>query len=150
MSTNAYAVKRAVFDRLKQLTPAGGLLADVQVSYAWPGVPTMSRRCVYGGGVRFEQVADAVDGTDTLKLERAVIGLYVEVVRDADADDVETADVDAEAIGDIIGGIIAREPNLTGGRVQEITGGEGDYQQFSSTVRVVLRYDVTVTSYLKP
>lgn len=153
MTTNAYAAKRALFDRLAQIAGVGRPLANVQVAYSWPG-STVGMECVYGGGVTFEQPGDgdAVDGRRRLVKEQAQVSVHIRVVHSpATADDVRNTDERAEAIGEVIGAELATDPSLAGGRsVTRIVGGQGDYSNNGDQAVSILSYRVTVESYLDP
>jgi hypothetical protein len=152
MTTNAYAAKRALVDRLTTMTAAGQRLDGIQVAYKWPGA-TVREVCVYGGGVTFTHDAEqgVTDGAgDRLDLETATIGLYIRIVnRDLGDDDVRDADIQAETIGQIIGEELARDPKLAGGlSYTRISAGTGDYQATDDEVVTLLAYQIQVTSYL--
>jgi hypothetical protein len=156
VTTNAYAAKRALFERL--IAAKGQLLArlqaetppgevdDVQVAYSYPRTP--QRYLVYGGGVTFGQDTAGTDGQrDVLVQETATIGVYIRVALPGGT--VEAADVRAEALGEAFGQLLANEPDLCGANsLIDIAGGEGNYGGDDSTAVSLLTYQVTVLSYL--
>jgi len=152
MTTNAYAAKRALFDRLTELAAlGGGALAGVQVAYAYPGA-TAKAECVYGGGVTFDQPGedDMVDGKQVLVKEDAQVSVHIRIVQSPpSADGIRDTDERAEAIGDAIGEALAANPHLAGGHsVTRILGGQGDYAPTDTQAVSILSYRISVESYL--
>lgn len=157
MSTNAYAAKRAIIDRLKQLSAVpGNAMSGVQVLYAYrPAAAELV--CVYGGAVVFDRDKDdaAVDGnSNRLEKETATVGVHIRVAMeppdDSDGEPIEATDVRAEEIGEAIGEVLSAEPRLAGGSsVTSIAGGQGDYAPTDTRAVSRLSYRVTVESYIR-
>jgi hypothetical protein len=145
-STNALAAKRAIIERLK----AAAALEGVQVLYAFRG--TMTNRCIYGGGVTFDQPEDeeAVEGRSRVVQETATIGLHIRVVRSPAAEDgIELADVDCEEIADAVAEDFAADPHLAGGKsITRIQGGQGDYSPNDTDDISTLSLRITVVSWV--
>lgn len=149
-STNAAVAKRAIIERLNESTGPGGLLADVQVAYRWPGTP--SRRCVWLGGVSLNH-ADGMTSSeaDTIDLETATVGLYVRVMVPVGDADVMVADAAAQDIAEIIHGLLSQRPKLPGADNMHyvgISGGRSDYQLTDDEAISVLALQLAIASYV--
>jgi hypothetical protein len=148
-STNAYAAKRALISRLKELV-AEGPLSGVQVLYAKRG--SLTNRCVYGGGVTFNQPEDeeVVDGRSRAVKETATIGIHIRVARSPTAvDGIEQADIDCEEISDLIAEEFAANPRLAGGHsASRIDSGQGDYSPDDASDISILSLRISVESWV--
>lgn len=119
----AFAAKRAIIDRVSALVGSDLDLADVQVSYSYPGEP--ERRCVYGGTFSFVQ-RSAIEEPGLLMAEVDAVELYVRIYRPGD--DVRVADADAEAIMESIATDLATNSKLAGAlSVTGVSAGEVSY-----------------------
>jgi hypothetical protein len=155
VSTNAYAAKRAVFARLREVqADPGGPFANWLISYRDPG-KFGEGQMIYGGGIVFDQAGeeDLVDGDDTLAKEVAVLGLHIRVemapVLDDAVDPVEFSDEVAETMGDALAQLFAEDPRLAGGQsITRIVGGQCDHGGTDTTVISVLTLRVSVESYV--
>lgn len=146
MRTEAYAAKRALFDRLQSLTGPGLPLAGLQVAYAWNG-RISEREQVYGGGVRFVRANAGQDGNEVLWLETTTIGLYVRV--HIPGGEVHETDARCEEIGGVIETLLAAQPDLGGGFTYTgMSGGTGDYAADDDGPTSVLAYQVQCQYYL--
>lgn len=146
MTTAAMANKRAIFANLKSYVGPGLWLDGVQVEYSFPGSPTAT--LIYGGRITFEQPGDddLVDGDDVQALDVATIWVYVRIVGKAD---VETAEIEAERVGDILGAIIRKNPRMLGpGTSLRIAGGTSDHHETDDGPIVHLAYRITTTAYI--
>ena len=152
MTTTAYNGKASIIDRLRTMTAPGGRLDGVQVEYSRPSDTVLGPRCIYLGGVQFNQARDATAGArDTLKLETTTTVLVVRVVRDAEADAVRHAEQDLDAILDVVGEIIASEPYIAGaGSTTEVKAGVGDYYNDDQRATAVMAYSLETTCRIKP
>jgi hypothetical protein len=156
MSTNAYAAKRAIIDRITAVaalpgTPLSG--QNAAILYAWNGA-TAKEITLYGGGVTFDQpeADEAVDGERRrLVAETAHVGLHIRVARAPDpatVDQIRTTDEMCEEIGDWLGDLLTREPRIAGGASKSrILSGQGDYVPVEDKAVSRLSYVVEVTSH---
>lgn len=145
MTTNVYAAKGALIDRLQPLTGVGQDLAGVQIEYAAPG--QFAEECVYGGGVRFQH-EDATAERAVLMVETALISIYIRVTRKLPATVRET-DARAREIFAAIAGHLVAQPALAGGMsFAAITQGQGDYNQTDDEVWSILAVQVSIESDL--
>lgn len=150
-STNAYAAKRAIIDRLKELAAGtSGPLAGVQVLYAFSGV--MQNVCVYGGGVTFDQPGDddAVEGRSRIPRESAFVGIHIRVAKSPPGvDGIRDTDIVAEEIGDAIAEEFADNPHIGGGHsVSRIFNGQGDYSPNDDSAVSTLSLRINVDSWV--
>ncbi len=147
MTTAAIANKRTIFDRFARYTGTGQALDGVQVEYSYPGNPTTT--LVYGGRITFEQPADdeMPGGSDAaLALDVATIWVWVRV---ASQPTVRDAEAEAERIGDILGSILRKDPQMCGPQTWvRIAGGTSDAQQNDEAPIVHLGYRITATAYV--
>lgn len=157
MTTNAYAAKRAIVNRLQELARGGGPLSTLGVDggplqVKYDNRPKdMERRCIYGGGVRFDRPPEktVVDGRRELAGEDAVTTWFVRVKGFSD-DEIEDLDEAAETIGEALGGIFADEPTIAGGRsVSKIVAGQGDYSYDDTDNVSLLMYEVHTESVIE-
>lgn len=151
MSTNAYAAKRAIVNRAKQLVePTGPITA--QIKYAWSGAPTSLS--VRGGFITFDQPEEEElpDGKGVLIRENAIVGLHITaVLSPPPPDGVEASDRAVEQVGKELGAMLAAEPGLCGRNTSaRIVGGQGDYTLTDDAVTSRLSYRISVKSYLDP
>lgn len=153
VSTNAYAAKRALFARLREVKadPAGPFV-DWLISYSDPGVFGQGLM-IYGGGAIWDQSGedDVQDGDDTLVSETAVLGLHIRVEQspdpNPDRDPVEVSDEIAETMGDALAQVLADDPHLCGGHsVARIVGGQCDHYHSDEKTVSVLTLRVSVQS----
>lgn len=153
VSTNAYAAKRGLFDRLREIKadPAGPFV-DWFISYSDPG-KFGEGQTIYGGGIIFDQAGDEdlADGLDTLVHEIAVLGLHIRVEMppppDTDRDPVEITDEVAESVGDALAQRLAEEPHLAGGHsISRIVGGQCDHYLTDTSAVSVLTLRISVES----
>jgi hypothetical protein len=158
MTTNAYAAKRAIIDRLiLAATQRGNPLADNAATVQYAFNPTTATDVtVYGGGLTFDQdpANEAVDGERRrLVQEVASLALVVRVQRVPDPATVEQirdTDEVCENIGDFIGDLFSREPRLAGGSsITRIRSGLGDYDPTDTRAVSRLSYLVDVTSHFQ-
>jgi hypothetical protein len=153
VSTNAYAAKRALRDRFREITAdPSGLFADWVVSYGDPGT-FGEGLMLYGGGVLFDQTGDEdlVDGPDTLVHEIAVHGWHIRVeqapIPGDEREPVEATDELAEAAGDALAQCLAENPRLAGGHsVSRIVGGQCDHYVTDTSAVSVLTLRISVES----
>jgi len=154
MTTNSYAAKRAIFDRMREHSHLpGNALSDALVSYSDPGRFGQGHT-VYGGGIVFDQPEEdeAVDGRDILTHERATIGVHIriEIPTPEDGRGCEVSDLIAEAIGEEIGALFRTDRHLAGGgSTTRISGGQCDQGVTDTTVTSTLTYYVGVESDFK-
>jgi hypothetical protein len=143
-ATNAYAAKRALVDRLTVLAMAGQPLEGVQVADTYPR--NISDRCVYGGGARFTQTQESAE-PGGLRFETVSTGLYVRVFgRGLSVRETETI---VEGYGDIVGDLLAKDPDLGGGLTfTQITAGAADFYPGDDGVEAILALSVDVESHL--
>lgn len=143
MTTTVYDTKRALFDTLAAYTGTGQPLAGVQVSYAWPGT-SVDLECIYGGGVRFDQIDAIAEHPGVLVQEIASLSLYIRVVQ-RPTGPVSDADARAAEIGAAVGAILRANPALAGGGTSlGIASGQGDYSQTPDETTAILSYQVRV------
>lgn len=143
-ATNAYAAKRALIDRLTELSQVvGHPLEGVQVADAYPA--GITDRCIYGGGARFVQDEGAAEAV--LRHETVTTGLYVRVFgRDLDVRDTE---VIAEGFADVIADELVKNPELADSlSFTQITAGSADFYPADDGVEAVLALSVDVESWL--
>jgi hypothetical protein len=156
MTTNAYAAKRAIRNRLAELAAGMGPLSTLgcdggplQIKY--DNRPRdMEDRCVYGGGVSFSRSQDdvIVDGSHEIPKETAVTTWYIRVADKAL--DIEDTDEIAETIGEALGDIFASEPRIAGGKsVSKLFAGQGDYDYDDDENISLLMYEVHTESYVE-
>lgn len=143
MTTNAYTAKKALFDRLTQLSATGQPLAGITVSYAWPSIPGIE--CIYGGGVRFEQRDAVAEAPGVMVSEEALISVYIRVMNSPPVD-VSVTDTRAEVIGSELAALLRVEPQLAGSLLLGIARGQGDYTQTDDETISILSYQVRVIS----
>lgn len=143
MTTNAYAAKKALFDRITQLAATGQPLDGITVAYAWPNRPGVE--CIYGGGVRFEQRDAVAEAPGVMVSEEALVSIYIRVMA-SPPEDVSITDARAEAIGNEVTALLRTEPQLAGGLLLGIARGQGDYTQTDDETISILSYQVRVTS----
>lgn len=147
MNPEALKAKKALFTRLTALTAAelGNALADVQVTYAWPGEPQDD--CIYGGGVRFTRVSAGHDGYRELWLETATVGVYIRAKRSGV--DAEASDARATELGAALEELLAEQPELSEGfSYTGIFAGQADYALDNEWATTVLAYQVQIQYYL--
>jgi hypothetical protein len=161
MTTNVYAAKRTIIDRLTQIaaTADGNALNthEVLVLYAFNGA-LANDTCLYGGGITFEHQGDddVQDGpNDRLIKEVANIALDILAVRAPDPDDTDMGirriDEICEEIVDEIGRIVAREPDIAGGSSRtRVLRGTGDYAPTEQRGTSMVSCWLEVTSYIDP
>lgn len=151
MTTNAYAAKRAIIDRLADEASRPGPLGDVQILYAYQG--DLRPKCVYGTSVLFVQPEDESlqDGDGWAPQEVATITLVIRVRQDPAEDaGVRASDEACEAIGEAIGAIFRRYPRLAGGNsVTRLDSGQGDYVAEDTANVSQLIYRITVQSIVE-
>lgn len=142
-STQAYAAKRALFDRLAVQSQTGFPLANVQVTYQAPGDP--QRADLFGGGVRFEQAEVSGEIGRTVVDEMAHL---IVIVRVSDpALTVREAEVEVERIADVVTDLFDADPWLDGDKVMQVVGlgvGQGDYEPAEGWGRATLGFEVDV------
>lgn len=150
MSTNAYAAKRALFDFLSTLNTSGGPLSGttdrpIVVAYGFPTEPGL--KCVYGGGVRFDQRQAVAEGVGLAVSEAVNLSLYVRCVERPSCDP-EITDQQCVEIGMVLAASLRSNPTLgvTGFRVDGISGGIGDYHRNDDETVSILAYSIAVTS----
>jgi hypothetical protein len=154
LSTNAYAAKRAIFDRLRERShQPSNRLSDALVSYADPG-KFAEGHMVYGGGIVFDQPKEdeLADGDDILTHELATIGVHVrvEIPTPEDGRGCEVSDEICEGIGEEIGEMFRADRHLAGGTsITRIAGGQCDQGSTDTTVTSTLTYYVDVESDFK-
>ncbi|HEX6498698.1 MAG TPA: hypothetical protein VF054_06655 [Micromonosporaceae bacterium] len=143
-STNAYAAKRALIDRLATLAGTGQPLDGWQVAYRYPAMPDW--KCVYGGGVTFQQTEGAAE-RGVLRYEVATVGIYFRLV-DPD-DDARTSDTIVEDAADAFAADLAANPSL-GLKLMflSIERGMGDYFPSDRETTTPLGLQIQVESYL--
>lgn len=145
--TAAAAAKAALFELLAGQSGAGQPLADVQVTYQFPG--QLQRDHVYFGRVRFDQEFSTfrVAGGQQPRTEIATVSMYVGAKR-IDSDQ-QAADERAVEIGGVLEELIAADPTL-GGRFQVVFVESGDLEPNldDDGVWATLTYSVTVQSEL--
>lgn len=156
MTTNAYAAKRAIFNRLQELARTGPLSTmgvdggPLQVKY--DNRPRdMQARCIFGGGVRFDRdpAKTVVEGRRELAEETAITTWFIRV---AGTPDVEIVDLDeqAETIGEVLGRAIAADPQLAGGSsVSRLFAGQGDYTYDDDSNISKLGYEIHTDSVIE-
>lgn len=157
MTTNAYAAKREIIDRLvaaAQLTGTALNKHGATVQYAFDAV-TATDVTVYGGPVTFDQPgdSDAVDGErHRLTFETAQVALIIRAQRTPDPgnlDQIRDTDIIVEEIGEWIGDLLVREPRLAGGSsISRIRSGQGDYAPTEVKAESRLVYVVEVESHI--
>lgn len=157
MTTNAYAAKREIIDRLAAAAALTGTALNknnVTVQYAFDAV-TATEVMVYGGPVTFDQPGDndAVDGERRrITAETAQVALIIRVQRTPDPgnlDQIRDTDLIAEEIGEWLGDLLVREPRLAGGSsISRIRSGQGDYAPTEQKAESRLVYIVEVESYI--
>lgn len=158
VSTNAYEIKTALFNRLQMDTLAGlplgpttlpsGVSRDaVQVSYEWPGQEARLE-CVYGGGIRLEQ-NDCVAEPGVLVYEMATVSIYIRVVARPRCP-VSKTDTRCAEIARVISRNLKKEPDLDRGLFiwEGIVTGQGDYSQNDDETVSILSLGVMIRSYL--
>lgn len=156
MTTNAYAAKRAILDRLTELARTGPLSTlgvhggPLQIKYD-NRLRDMETRCIYGGGVRFDRPSEQTiaDGRRELAGETAVTTWFIRVADDVD---IDIADLDeiAETIGEALGDVLATEPGIAGGRSRSrISAGQGDYSFDDDDNVALLMYEVHTESWIE-
>lgn len=142
MTTYAYTAKAAIIARLAQESVPAGLLDGVQIAYAYPG--TISSKCIYGGGVRFEHNDQVAESPGVMVAEETMVNIYIRVTM-APAGDVKDTDIQALAIGTVIAALFRSEPNMAGGHsVLGIARGQGDYTQTDDETISILGYQLRV------
>lgn len=146
MTTRTYAAKKVLFDRLGALTVVGGPLEGVQVAYAYPG--PMAKRCIYGGGIRFDHTEMVAEGVGLAVLEESRIRIYIRLAQ-SPATSVEETDAAAAALGAIVAGQLRANPDLGSGiTVLGIASGQGDYDALPEQTTSILSYELRVRSNL--
>jgi hypothetical protein len=143
VTTNAYTAKKALFDRLIQLSATGQPLDGITVSYGWPNTPGIE--CIYGGGVRFEQRDAVAEAPGILVSEEALVSVYIRVMKSPPVD-VSVTDARAADIGDTLTALLRIEPQLAGGLLLSIARGTGDYTQSDDETISILAYQIRVIS----
>jgi len=154
LSTNAYAAKRAIFDRMRERSHLpGNRLSEVLVAYTDPG-KFAEGQMIYGGGILFDQPKEdeLQDGDDVLTHEVATIGVHirVEIPIPEDGRGCEVSDEIAEGIGEDFGALFRADRHLAGGAsITRIAGGQCDQGVTDTTVTSTLTYYVDVESDFK-
>jgi hypothetical protein len=144
-STQAYAAKRALFDALTVQAAPGMPLDGVQVAYEYPA-RDLTRKVIYGGGVRFTH-EDLAGEWGEIVNETVTVGVYVRVLR-PDAD-VKTVEADVEALADQLTALFAAQPQLGGTMTWlGIAAGHGDYSRGPDGPEAVLSLQVLVGAVL--
>lgn len=142
---NAQAVKAALIGLVDAL-PA---LAEVQVSYSFPGL--LARECVYGGRIDGAVALAAMKaGTRVKREEDSVLHLHVRVDTPGEAT-TQAAEERAVELGGHIEDLIAGNPTLgdqPGLLVARVAGIELDSAIDDEGAEAVLSYQIVVKSYL--
>lgn len=145
MSTNAYAAKKALFDRLAAKAEAGQPLEGIQVAYAFPG--NVDAECVYGGGVRFDHVDAVAEAPGVMVAETALVSVYVRIL--ARQGDVVDTDARAAEVLATLGALLRAEPKLAGWQTWlGMASGQGDYQRTDDEAISILAVQVRIGSHL--
>jgi hypothetical protein len=144
MTTFAYHVKGALFDKLVAAEPAA--FPGIQILYAWGDEPAQLE-CIYGGGVRFEHVAKVAEGVGLAVAETVLMAWYVRVVV-RPSSSVREVDLRAAEIGAGIGAVLFANPNLGGFRFTEFAGGLGDYHRTENETVTTMAYQVRAVTNL--
>lgn len=152
--TNAYAAKRAIIDRLAQISAQGqGGLGQAKVSYGWDGANT-ALVSVFGGLVTFVHPGDedAYDGKDVLVQEIATISVHIRAaILPPPEGGLQSVEELIEQIGDEIADEVARHPDLAGGSSRaRIADGTGDQEPIDDGLCARLTIHISVESYLIP
>ena len=155
MSTNAYAAKRAIIDRLAALAQLPGTALNnvgAVVQYALD-LTNAGPVTVYGGGVAFDQPGDndAVDGErKKIVEETATIGLHIRVAaQPPGVQPIRDTDAVAEEVGDWLGDELTRNPRIAGGSsITRIRSGQGDYGPTEAAAVSTLTYLIETTSHM--
>jgi hypothetical protein len=142
----AVRCKMAVFDRLEE-EAGSGRLGDLSVLYAWDGATTAGEKLIYGGGTRFQQ-DDEVAERGVLRREIVLVSAYVRVTKRPPTN-VREADLDAAAIGDLIGMVFFQDPDLAGDLTWlGINSGATDYSQTGTETVVVHMFQLQIGARL--
>jgi hypothetical protein len=158
IATNGYAAKRAIIDRLAEVSRLGSSpgLARAKVSYNWGARGTTAMISVFGGLVTFAprtgEGEELVDGDDVLAPETATVSLHIRVVIDppppGGLEDVEEL---VEQIADEIADEIARNRHIAGGHsFAKIIDGLGDEEPVGDGLAARLTMHIAVDSWLTP
>jgi len=125
VATSAFAVKRAIFERLRAEAD-GGLLAGWDVNYTFNA--GAGARSMYGGGWRLLEQEEAVaEGIGLVVREVVEISLYI-IVKISPRVDVSETDAVIETVSGAIVRVFARNPNLASDMTWlGIARGQGDY-----------------------
>lgn len=149
--TNAYAVKKALFDRLETASgTADSDLYQVQVDYAWNGQAERER--IYLGPVQIEQEFAALGraGGRVSRDEWAVVSVFIEVMRPGAT--VQETDERAQELGTVLEELVAANPTLddvSGVQYGGVAGGELDYELTDDAVASVLELRLRFRSRLR-
>lgn len=141
--TQAYAAKRALFDKLTVQAQAGFPLEGVQVTYQAPGDP--QRADLFGGGFRFD--GSEVSGEPGRAVVDEIIHQTV-IVRVSDPQmTVRDAEVEIERIADVVAGLFSTDPYLDDHQGMQVVGvgaGLGDPNPSENWGRSLLAFEVDV------
>ena len=142
-----YSAKRAVFARLEFAKQQMGAFPTVDIDYAAGGDGLA--RCIYGGGVRFEQ-EDAVAEPGVLVREDDAISLYIRVMsgNPIPAGGIKDTDALVEAIVEDIDAVLRQVtlPEGDGFKYVRIMGGQGDYFATDTEVGSIMAIQVKMQS----
>jgi len=142
--SDVYDAKAALITLLQAASAPLGLLAGVQVAYAWQ--PDLGVRSLYGGGVTFEN-EDGVGEPQVLQKETATISLYARAVNRPPGS-VAVTDAAVKAIRVGVQAVLKANPKVGGQWSWEgITSGRGDYSQTKDETVSVLSLQVRFGTY---
>jgi len=153
VSTNAYAIKRAIFARLAALTGVGEPFEGISISYDWRQ-PKDTMTIIHGGRVEFDQSGEEdIVGAGPVAMiiyESALIDVHIHVrVAPSPVDGSETTEADAEAIGDALAGVLHTEPAVGGaGTTTRLRGGFGDSWDDDDSSNTLLTFQLQARSRL--
>jgi hypothetical protein len=141
---DVYDAKAALIVLLQAASVPAGTLDGVDVSYAWE--PQAGLRCLYGGGVAFEN-EDAVGEPGVLSRETATVSLYIRATNRPPGP-VQDTDAAVKAIRVAVQAILKANSKIGGVWSWEgIVAGRGDYSRTDDETVSVLSLQVRLGSY---
>lgn len=146
VATSAFAVKRAIFDRLRDEAD-GGLLQGWDVSYTF-NAGAGAKSMYFGGWRLLEQEQAVAEGIGLVVREVVEVSLYIGV-KISPRVDVSETDAVIEAVSGLIVQALARRPKLADDMTWlGIARGQGDYTDTQLETLSRAAFALSAESYL--